>query len=186
MNRNQKLNLINVYAPTLEVSEKNPEIRDEFYSDISSVLNTISARDITLIAGDFNAKTGSAYDEIIYRNAIGRYGKGEVNSNGYHLLDFAVSHNFYLTNTCFKHKPSHITTWQRPEGIADKLDAKSNTVRRNPYRNQIDYILAQNNYKGIQISDSRSYSMPFSDHRLVMLSCTFKWPFVKRPHIVWK
>ena len=149
INDSQKLNVLSVYAPTLEVSEKAAEVREQFYSELSSVIAKLSTRDALIINGDFNAKTASAFKEEkdIYHQAIGKYGKGEANSNGYHLLNFALMQGLYLTNTFFKHKPAHITTWQCPDGVAEKVDANSNTIRRNPYRNQIDYILAQRNFK---------------------------------------
>ena len=180
INDNQKLNVLSVYAPTLEVAEKNPEAREQFYSDLEAVMAKLSSRDALIIAGDFNAKTGSAYKEEIYCDTMGKYGKGEVNSNGYHLLNFAKLHGLKLTNTFFKHKPAHITTWECPDGINERIDAKSNTIRKNPYRNQIDYIITKAKYKGIQIQNSRSYSAPFSDHRLVMMTCSFKWPYSKQ------
>ena len=38
------------------------------------------------MAGDFNAKTGSAaLNSHIYHEVIGKYGKGKINSNGYSL-----------------------------------------------------------------------------------------------------
>lgn len=91
--------MLSVYAPTLEVSEANPEIREQFYSDLEAVLATLSSRDALVIAGDFNAKTGSAHEDEIYHDIIGRYGKGKVNSNGIHLLNFAKLHGLQLSNT---------------------------------------------------------------------------------------
>ena len=181
-NHDQKLNVLSVYAPTLEVSEATPEIREQFYSDLEAVLATLSSRDALVIVGDFNAKTGSAHEDELYHDTIGKYGKGKVNSNGIHLLNFAKLHGLRLSNTFFKHKPSQISTWECPDRISDQIDAVSNTIRRNPYRNQIDYICTKNDYKGIKVHDSRSYNVMTtnSDHKLVMMTCTFKWPFNKQ------
>ena len=64
-------------------------LREQFYSDLTAVLATLSSRDALIIAGDFNAKTGSAHNDDVFKEIVGKYGKGIVNSNGIHLLTFA-------------------------------------------------------------------------------------------------
>ncbi len=56
---------IATYAPTLEVSEKKPAIRDEYYLELESVVNTVSKRDILIVGGDQNAKLGTAHEEYL-------------------------------------------------------------------------------------------------------------------------
>ena len=165
----RKLMLINAYAPTLPKSENNPEIREKFYKDLDSIINTVSKRTILLIAGDFNAKTGSGWKT--HPENIGYFGKGLVNSNGEHLLDLANRQNLVLTNTIFDHKKAHRTTWEAPERTFEN--------RTNPIRNQIDYILARKEHR-IFIQDSRSYSgtETFSDHRMVILKMKINWKII--------
>ena len=156
--------IISAYAPTEPQSTKNPKLREQFYSDLDALVNSVNKRDVLYIGGDFNAKTGSAYS--IYPENMGIHGKGEANSNGMRLLDFCATHNMHLTNTKFHHKLAHRTTWQS----APRQDAnhKDGTPRRNPYRNMIDYVLVRNEYLSI-VKDSRSYSNieTTTDHRLV-------------------
>ena len=88
-------------------------------------------------------------------------------------MNFASIKNLKLVNTFFKHKLTHITTWTSPE-----------TPRgsgRNSYRNQIGYILVRK-HKDIRITNAHSYGgmMTPSDHKLVMMSCKMKWPFLPR------
>ena len=111
---------------------------------------------------------------------MGKYGKGEVNSNGYALLELAKPNNLKLTNTFFKHKPAHITTWESPERKSDFIDSKSRTTRRNPYRNQVDYVLIKNR-RDIKITNSRSYGgiKTKTDHKLVIANIQMKWPYSK-------
>ena len=182
INNNQKLHIISAYAPTLDKSEKNKDIREKFYTDLDSIIKKHKSRHITIVAGDFNAKTGSAKNKDIYHSTIGKYGKGEINTNGYHLLNFAKTQNFKLTNTFFKHKPSHISTWESPTKFSNYSDKKSNAPRRSKYRNQIDYILTKH-HKGLNITNSRSYGgmNTTSDHKLVMITCTIRWPYIKKP-----
>ena len=133
------------------------------------------------MAGDFNAKTGSAaLNSDIYHEVIGKYGKGEINSKGYSLLNFAKSYKLKLTNTFFKLKQAHRSTWQSHNRINGCIDSNTKTPRNAPYRNQIDYICVRYN-KGITINDSRSYggTNTNSDHKLVMMNIIFKWTFTK-------
>ena len=173
INSDLKVDIISVYAPTLDKSEKHPEQRENFYTKLDSVLQTISNRNIVIVIGDFNAKTGSATHNEIYHPIIGKYGKGQLNNNGKHLLNFASSNNLKLVNTFFKHKSAHRTTWTSPE------TPRGN--RRNFYRNQIDYILVRKN-RAIRVDNARSYggmTTP-SDHKLVMMTCIMKRPYIPK------
>ena len=180
INNNKKLTIISAQAPTLEKSEKNPELRDNFYNDLNSVVAKVKPRNMLIIAGDYNAKTGSARNENIYNKQLGKYGKGDVNSNGYQLLEFAKTNDLKLVNTFFKHKQAHRTTWEAPERVNGCMDRKHNEPRRNPFRNQVDYICVRTN-DNLKISDARSYGgmNTKSDHKLVMAVAEFKWPFSK-------
>ena len=115
MNNYCKIIIISAYAPTEESCKKTPNLRENFYNELDSTLKNIKSRDIVIVEGDFNGKTGSAYN--LYKTYMGKYGKGEVNTNGYALLELAKSNNLKLTNTFFRHKPAHITTWDSPERI---------------------------------------------------------------------
>ena len=174
------MEVISAYAPTLEVSTTIPEVRDAFYAELDSVIRQSKSRHALIVTGDMNAKTGSAFKDSAYRNVIGKYGKGDMNANGTHLLNFAKLHKLKLVNTFIKHQLAHVTTWIEPQNI--RQDAKTKTVRRNPYRNQVDYICTVSDYRGLHISDARSYGgmQTPSDHKLVLMSCNFKWPFTKR------
>ena len=70
VNNNLKVDILSVYAPTLNRSGKNQR---NFYTKLDSILRKISNRHIVIIAGDFNAKTGSASKNKIYQAVIGKY-----------------------------------------------------------------------------------------------------------------
>ena len=61
--------------------------------------------------------------------------------------------DLYLTNTTFNHKLCHRTTWTAPYREFTK---HSGEKRRNPVRNQIDYIITRNRSKGF-VKNARSY-----------------------------
>ena len=77
---NRNLKFISRYAPTLGVSEKDENIREEFYGALNNKVNGINRRDMLIIAGDINAKIGSGHHD--YQECIGRYGKGKMDSDG--------------------------------------------------------------------------------------------------------
>ena len=157
---NQKYLIINAYAFTLPVSEKNNQLREDFYNKLDDILNNYSdTQFIRIIAGDFNAKTGSGNQ--IYPEVVGHFGKGEINENGLALLEFCNRNNLVLSNTLFQHKLAHRSTWT----------SASNYNRRNPVRNQIDYIITDKRNR-LHITDSRSYKghFTFTDHNLVLMN----------------
>ena len=169
----RKLVFISTYAPTLDDSKKHPEVQEKYYQELEETINAVSKRDLLLIGGDMNAKTGvEAHKE--YPDVVGRYSKGsEMNENGRELVECMFRNNILLTNTIFKHKMAHRTTWQGPERINEHKN-KNNEIRRNPYRNQVYYVMIRKSYRNF-VTDSRSYSgiNTNTDHRLVKTSFTF-------------
>ena len=75
--------LINAHAPTLTKSEKDPQGRDDFYEQLDGLLQKLPRQALILLAGDFNAKTGTLHETT--PKIVGRYGKGKANRNGQHL-----------------------------------------------------------------------------------------------------
>ena len=174
--KNKVLYFISAYAPTLQKSETDQEQREVFYEQLNNVVKNINSKHLIFIAGDFNAKTGGSFEN--YPNNIGKYGRGnKTNSNGDFLLDLAYNNNLCLTNTLFNHKLSHRTTWTSPETSDDNN-------RRNPYRNQIDYIITKNMFRNI-VLNSRSYSgiETYTDHNQVKAEIRFEWHRINKPKI---
>ena len=167
----QNIILIAVYAPTNPVSNKNPEQREHFYEELDTLVQNVNKRDILIIAGDLNAKTGSETDN--YTEVLGKFGKGMANENGMALLEFCTRNGLVLTNTKFQHKMAHRTTWEAPERPNAK--DRNGEPRRNPYRNQIDYVIIRKNHMKI-VKDSRSFSNieTKTDHRLVIMKTKMK------------
>jgi exonuclease III len=181
---NRKLVVIAGYAPTLNTSEKNPAEREAFYDELNCAIKSIAKRNICIVLGDFNAKTGSSWTD--FPDNMGRYGKGHTNENGLALLEFLSKNNLILTNTLFPHKLSHRTTWTAPdrqhtsskdsEGNKKLLLGPDGKPRRQPFRNQIDYIAIRINHRKF-VTNSRSYAgiKTETDHKLVKMNLKFTW-----------
>ena len=105
------------------------------------------------LSTDFNAKTGSGWSE--FPGNMGKFGTRLINSSGRILLEFLAKQDMFLTNTTCNHKIAHRTTWTAPERINQHI-SKDGTPRRNPYRNQIDYVIMKNTHRTF-VTDSRSY-----------------------------
>ena len=85
----------------------------------------------------------------------------------------------YITNTFSDHKMAHRTTWTCPERVQDHKD-KDGNIRRNPYINQLDYIMTKTQYKTL-VTDSRSYAgfETNTDHHFVKASFRLEWYTMK-------
>ena len=95
LDNKHNLNIVTAYAPTLEKSEKDPQIRDDFYSDLDKVTSQHKKnKHLLLVLGDFNAKTGSGHAR--FPDNIGKYGKGHLNNNGEQLLQYAKENDLVL------------------------------------------------------------------------------------------
>ena len=140
---------------------RNPDETHIFYEKLSSLINSIKQRDALTIGGDFNAKTKLQVSEMENQLVVGKYSKSNVKENGNLLIEFCKLYNLLITSTIFKHKPSRQTTW---------ISTLPPTFpRKNPYRNQIDYILLRQNITS-KIFDSRSFNSNFtrSGHKPVI------------------
>ena len=94
------------------------------------------------------------------------------------ILEFCVMNNLKITNTFFKHKPIHLTTWQSPASYVNITDCKTNTPRRNSFRNQIDYILVRSN-TNTKVFDSKATisTTKNSNHKPVIAKIMIKWKY---------
>ena len=162
----------------MEISKKDPQQREYFYEELDKELQRISkSKHSIILLGDYNEKTGSRYRN--FKQNMGKYGKGKINENGRHLLELCKKHELFLTNTTFSHKLCHRVTWTAPEKINDHSHYDG-SVRRNPYRNQIDYIIMKCNQRQL-VKNARSYNgiKTNTDHKLVNAEIKLKWWKIK-------
>ena len=166
--KDKTLVFISAYAPTMD---KKEDAKDSFYYALESYIDKIPKSHLIIIAGDFNAKVGT--DSTNHEEVMGRFGKRTVNSNGSKLLELATKYDFVLTNTLFKHKLAHVTTWQ---SSGKNRKSWNGQARRNDIRNQIDYVLVQQRLK-TTVNNARSYAgtNKYSDHNLVVTTMELDW-----------
>ena len=138
-----------------ESTVKDSEKTRTFYEQLSDIISNINRNVLIITEGDFNAKTKMHNRDPLLNKIIGKYVKSNVNENGEKFIELCNLHNLRITNTFFKHKRTHQTTWTSPAPYKNVNDSKTKSLRKNPYRNQIDYILVRNR-KTIKITDSKS------------------------------
>ena len=110
------LHVVQVYLPT---SKHDEEIIENYYNDLQTFLYEVPHKDALIVMGDLNAKSGSNDGNI---TCVGRFGLGERNRNGDHLVDFCEVNNLALTNTFFNHHPRRRYTFpiwhvQKPDRL---------------------------------------------------------------------
>lgn len=174
--------VVNAYGPTMLKVSENPQLRDSFYSELSSVVNKTPSRYQLFICGDFNSKLGtrSTDDEDAgLSSCIGAHGKGKRNNNGEALIEFLLHNGLFASNTAFQHASRHKTTWT---GWVKDRHAPPHSAATRPVYNQIDYILCKTTSKPL-LTDARSYggATTSSDHKLVIA----RLQFANMP-LVWK
>ena len=118
---------------------KIPEKEISFYQQLDKLLPAEKKSKYTvLLLGDFNAQTWSGYQ--LYKGNMSKLGQGPLNNNGEYLLNTSQDNNMLTTKICFPHKLMHDTTWTSPQRKGNVND-HDGTIKHNPYRNQIDYII---------------------------------------------
>lgn len=146
---NNYLNIISVYAPTLD---KSDDIKDRFYEELTQCIGSISHREHIVLLGDFNARVGLDYEA--WPKVLGRHGVGSMNSNGQMLLSFCAQHQLAITNTMFRLPAKHKNTWMHP---------------RSKHWHLIDFaIVRQRDICQVQITRVMRGAHCWTDHRLVV------------------
>ncbi|MES9976207.1 MAG: reverse transcriptase domain-containing protein [Candidatus Thiodiazotropha sp.] len=130
------ITVISVYAPTLSADNS---VKEEYYEALQQVVSGVPNRDILIIAGDWNARTGPPDDNT--RGIIGKFGMGQRCDNGERLVNFASYNNMVIANTRFQHRRKHLLTWYSNDGRT---------------AHQLDYILIRSRWAST-IQDCRSY-----------------------------
>ena len=76
--------------------------KDDFYSTMETLINSVPPHDQIIVLGDFNAVTGT--DRTGFENVVGNYGSGTVNDNSSPLLTMCSSINLTVLGSWFKRK----------------------------------------------------------------------------------
>ncbi|XP_063624759.1 uncharacterized protein LOC134796499 [Cydia splendana] len=149
LQHNNFLNVISIYAPTLD---KSDDIKDQFYEELTQALSKVKSREQILLLGDFNARVGRDYEA--WPNVLGRHGIGNMNNNGQLLLSLCAQFDLSITNTFFRLPSKHKATWMHP---------------RSKHWHLIDYAIVRRRDIGqVNITRVMRGANCWTDHRLVL------------------
>ena len=152
LTKDRNATIVSAYAPTIA----NPN-KETFYSQLNGTLRNIPRTDKLLLIGHFNARIRRENDK--WPLALGRYGIGKCNSNGELLLALCTDFDLIVTNTLFKQKDAHKTTWTHP---------------RSRHGHMIDFIIARCQDKmDICNTQTMREANCGSDHQMLRLSEIF-------------
>ena len=113
--------------------------------------------DKLILMRDFNARVGRDYEK--WQSVIGRHGIGKCNTNGELLLALCSEFELLLTNTVFKQREEHKTSWMHP---------------RSKHWHLIDYIITrQRDRKDVHSTRTMRGANCLTDHQLLRSKIAF-------------
>eukprot|EP00116_Pleurobrachia_bachei_P011475 sb/3471737/ len=133
------ISLVVAYAPT---NDKDDAVKEEFYNQLSSVLDRLPRQDVVFLGGVFNARVGGGHSFHQVSN-----------DNGERLEDLCAIHQLSIGGKMLPHRDHHKGTWRSPDGT---------TVT------QIDHLCVGNKWRSSLLDDRILRSADIgSDHYLV-------------------
>lgn len=138
-------NIASAYAPQTGCSTNE---KNEFWSQLESLLQDIPTDEFSFIGADFNGHVGE--NNVGYEECHGGYGCG--NEQGEALLEVAKAYGLTIVNTWFRKKQRHILTYAS-----------------GPHETEIDYLLCSNEIRRL-LRDCKVIlgESVVSQHRLVL------------------
>ena len=157
--------IIAAYAPTNCSTDTD---KDEFYQQLTLLLQRKRRTDIVVSAGDFNAQIGSI--DANERHVAGTHAYGaDRTDNGERLIHFCSDTGMFLASTNFSHPNRQRATWRPP-------------VPGQRWK-QLDHIAIYQRWRG-SISNCRSIwnTHVDSDHAMVLADFSLRFGG-KRKHV---
>ena len=109
LTKDRNATIVSAYVPPMANPEENKET---FYSQLKGTLRKIPSTDKLLLIGNFNARIGRENDK--WPSGLVKYDIVKCHSNGELLLALCTEFDLLVTNTMFKQKDAHKTTWTHP------------------------------------------------------------------------
>ena len=129
---------------------------EHFYATLESI-NKVNKKEVILCA-DCNTQIENYHED--YPDIIGLYSNQKKSNNSHCLLELLLKNNLYACNTFSKHKLEQIHTW-----TSSFIPSR----RRNPYRCQIDYIIASKNLRNLNFDSKAINRLSIdTDHKLIL------------------
>ena len=151
---NRHVTFINVYAPTMTYPD---EEKEAFYEQLRSTIRGVPSGDKLILLGDFNARVGSNHET--WGPVLGKFGRGQQNSNGELLTCLCSELDLSVTNTYFQQPDHHYFSWIHPRSKRPHL---------------IDYVITRrSDLKDIKITRAMRGPDCHTDHYLIKCTLNF-------------
>lgn len=151
--KNQKLNIISVYAPE---DNKPKQERESFYDQLQDTIQSLPQNQPLIVLGDFNARVGNNEIPGIKQ----RFNEDILNDNGELMINLCTLSEMRINNTFFDHKDQYKYTFTNSRG----------------FKSIIDYIVTSRHLHPKQILDVRTLNSANvgSDHSLLLAKITLE------------
>ena len=163
--KNRRLHVVCAYAPTAPRTTQDPQGTEAFYDTLGSLLDSIPARDLTFVVGDFNAPLPP--DGHLVKNSC-----GSLNSNSSLFSCFILARCLVAVNAFLRQRLRKLPTFYGP----------NNRVTR------LDWILCPSAMRSRlrKVINIRPRCI-VSDHSLVLCEADLRWPHSNspRPQPLW-
>ena len=100
---------LSVYAPQIGLSDED---KDLFFDQLRAVTARIPKSEFLIPCGDWNghgSRAGTEYREV--HGAMG-YGRPEPDIEDEMIIEYALTFDLLMGNTCFKKRDSHLITYK--------------------------------------------------------------------------
>ena len=158
------LSVVVAYAPTEPTEDY---LKDRFYDQLSSAIQSIPPHDIVTVLGDFNASSGTADNGC---GVVGPFGSGHCNDNSERLTSLCSLNELTILGTWFRRLDIHRWTWLSHDGITKK---------------EIDHVITRQRDKGLfkSLRTFRSGECPANtDHVLLITELRLALMKPKKSH----
>ena len=118
----EAINIISAYAPQVGTEL---HIKEQFWDELEEMIQRIPINEKVFIGGDLNGHVGK--DAGQYTQVHGGFGFGTMNNEGQSIIEFCMTNNFKIVNTCFEKQEEHLITYKSEVN-----------------RSQIDFFLVRN------------------------------------------
>ena len=158
---------ISVYALTNESTIKYPEKKSTFYEHLPDIISNVNRNVLIIIEGDFNAKNKMRHrDQQDHWDINKKWYKWKRRKTDRALHSTSSPGNQYFLQT-------QANTSNYMDNTSSINNSTTKLLQKNPYRNQIDYIIARH-CETIKMTDLKSTTnkITMSDHKPVVMKTT--------------
>ena len=110
----EQIVVISAYAP--QVGCRNEE-KEEFWNALDEEMRNLEGSEKVIVGGDLNGHIGE--DGVGYRRVHGGHGVGQINEEGWRIMDFAMVFDMAIVNSFFNKREENLITYKWKQRFSD-------------------------------------------------------------------